>query len=84
VRERLREGAARQVESDVDVGDGLISPVKSYGFGPLVPNTVVLGQAATPSCCCSSSSEGGESLVGHASDYATLDRMTKVCPLPRW
>jgi len=37
-----------KVESDVDVGDGLIALVKSYGFGPLVPNTVLLGQAATP------------------------------------
>jgi amino acid transporter len=29
-----------KVETDIDVGTGLIALVKSYGFGPLVPNTV--------------------------------------------
>jgi solute carrier family 12 (sodium/potassium/chloride transporter), member 2 len=28
--------------------DGLIALVKTYGFGPLVPNTVLLGKAKTP------------------------------------
>jgi hypothetical protein len=37
-----------KVETDVDVVSGLIALVKSYGFGPLVPNTVLLGKAATP------------------------------------
>ena len=37
-----------KVDSDADMADGLISLVKSYGFGPLVPNTVLLGQALTP------------------------------------
>ena len=37
-----------KVETDRDVADGLISLVKSYGFGPLVPNTVLLGKAETP------------------------------------
>jgi hypothetical protein len=46
--ESHRVSALVKVESDVDVAEGLISLVKSYGFGPLVPNTVLLGQAATP------------------------------------
>jgi hypothetical protein len=37
-----------KVETDRDVGDGLIALVKSYGFGPLVPNTVLIGKAETP------------------------------------
>jgi amino acid transporter len=37
-----------KVETDDSVGDGLIALVKSYGFGPLVPNTVLLGKAAAP------------------------------------
>jgi hypothetical protein len=37
-----------KVETDIDVGTGLIALVKSYGFGPLVPNTVLLGKAETP------------------------------------
>jgi hypothetical protein len=37
-----------KVETDAVVTDGLIALVKSYGFGPLVPNTVVLGKAETP------------------------------------
>ena len=43
-----RVAALVKVESEADVGDGLISLVKSYGFGPLVPNTVMLGQAVSP------------------------------------
>ncbi len=43
-----RVSALVKVDSDTDVSDGLISLLKSYGFGPLVPNTVLLGQAATP------------------------------------
>jgi amino acid transporter len=43
-----RVTALVKVESDRDVADGLIALVKSYGFGPLVPNTVLLGQATTP------------------------------------
>ncbi len=43
-----RVPALVKVEADADVSDGLISLVKSYGFGPLVPNTVLLGQADTP------------------------------------
>lgn len=37
-----------KVETDADVADGLVALVKSYGFGPLVPNTVLLGKAETP------------------------------------
>lgn len=37
-----------KVAPDADVADGLISLVKSYGFGPLIPNTVLLGKAVTP------------------------------------
>ncbi len=37
-----------RVESDPDVPAALMALVKSYGFGPLVPNTVLLGQAAAP------------------------------------
>jgi hypothetical protein len=44
-----RVSALVKVETDTDVADGLISLVKSYGFGPLVPNTILLGQADTPS-----------------------------------
>jgi hypothetical protein len=43
-----RVSALVQIQSDKDVADGLISLVKSYGFGPLVPNTVLIGQAETP------------------------------------
>jgi solute carrier family 12 (sodium/potassium/chloride transporter), member 2 len=43
-----RVPALVKVESDEQVADGLIALVKSYGFGPLVPNTVLLGQAQTP------------------------------------
>ncbi|HXW04625.1 MAG TPA: hypothetical protein VD833_05285 [Vicinamibacterales bacterium] len=43
-----RVSALVKVESDEQVPDGLIALVKSYGFGPLVPNTVLLGQAQTP------------------------------------
>lgn len=46
--ESHRVPALVKVESDADIGDGLIALVKSYGFGPLVPNTVLLGQASTP------------------------------------
>ena len=46
--ETHRVSALVKIESDIDVADGLISLVKSYGFGPLVPNTVLLGQAVTP------------------------------------
>ena len=37
-----------KVAPDANVSDGLISLVKSYGFGPLIPNTVLLGKAVTP------------------------------------
>jgi hypothetical protein len=37
-----------KVVTDADVVEGLMSLVKSYGFGPLTPNTVVLGKSATP------------------------------------
>ena len=37
-----------RVEIDRDVTGALMALVKSYGFGPLVPNTVMLGQAGTP------------------------------------
>jgi amino acid transporter len=46
--ESHRVSALVTVELDADVADGLISLVRSYGFGPLVPNTVLLGQAETP------------------------------------
>ena len=38
-----------KVDTAADVSDGLIALVKSYGFGPLIPNTVLLGEAETPS-----------------------------------
>jgi solute carrier family 12 (sodium/potassium/chloride transporter), member 2 len=34
-----------KLHADRSVSDGLISLVDSYGFGPLVPNTVVMGKA---------------------------------------
>ncbi len=34
-----------KVVTDADVLEGLMSLVKSYGFGPLTPNTVVLGKS---------------------------------------
>ncbi len=37
-----------KIQTDRSVTDGLVSLVKSYGFGPLVPNTIVLGKAAMP------------------------------------
>ncbi len=37
-----------KIHTDRSVTDGLVSLVKSYGFGPLVPNTIVLGKAAMP------------------------------------
>ena len=37
-----------KVIADRDIGTGLLSLVKSYGFGPLVPNTVLMGKAETP------------------------------------
>ena len=37
-----------KVATDADVTDWLIALVKSYGFGPLVRNTVLLGKAETP------------------------------------
>jgi hypothetical protein len=37
-----------KIQTDRSVTDGLIALVKSYGFGPLVPNTIVLGKAAMP------------------------------------
>ncbi len=43
-----RIAALVKVESEGEVADGLISLVKSYGFGPLVPNTIMLGQALSP------------------------------------
>lgn len=46
--EAQRVPALVKVETDARVTDGLIALVKSYGFGPLVPNTVLLGKAATP------------------------------------
>ena len=46
--EAQRVPALVKVETDAHVTDGLIALVKSYGFGPLVPNTVLLGKAVTP------------------------------------
>ncbi len=57
--ESIRGAIAQYVESqnvpalvkvvpDDHVADGLIALVRSYGFGPLVPNTVLLGKAETP------------------------------------
>ncbi len=37
-----------KIQTDRSVTDGLVALVKSYGFGPLVPNTIVLGKAAMP------------------------------------
>jgi solute carrier family 12 (sodium/potassium/chloride transporter), member 2 len=37
-----------KVIADRDVANGMLSLVKSYGFGPLMPNTILLGRAATP------------------------------------
>ena len=37
-----------KVIADRDIGNGMLSVVKGYGFGPLVPNTVLLGKASTP------------------------------------
>jgi hypothetical protein len=46
--EENRVSALVKVQTDPDLTDGMIALVKSYGFGPLVPNTVLIGKAETP------------------------------------
>lgn len=46
--ESQRLPALVKVDTDPDVTDGMIALVKSYGFGPLVPNIVLLGKSETP------------------------------------
>ena len=43
-----RVPALVKVQTDADTADGMIALVKSYGFGPLVPNTILLGKASSP------------------------------------
>lgn len=61
--ETQRIAALVKVDTDPDVTDGLIALVKSYGFGPLVPNIVLLGKSETP-----------ENPAKHAELLATIQR----------
>ncbi len=52
-----------KIVTDNNVTAGLIALVRSYGFGPLVPNTVMMGKAVTP-----------ENRVKHAELLALIQR----------
>ena len=43
--EERRVAALVKVHADDSVANGLLALVKSYGFGPLVPNTILMGKA---------------------------------------